>query len=141
MSETLVIIKPDAVARLLVGKIITRIEEKGLFIVDMKLVTITPRLAAELYDMHRHKQFFGDLCKFIASGPAVVMIVDTFEVDAIPAMRRLTGAEPADDPDRPGSIRGDFASDFRRNCIHSSDTDAAAPREIRLFFPEYAFDD
>jgi nucleoside-diphosphate kinase len=134
MDRTLVICKPDAVERGLVGAIISRLEQKGLRLVAAELRQIDQVIAASHYDEHREKPFFTELVEFITRSPAFFMVVegpgDTWRV-----VRGLMGAT---DPKAaaPGTIRGDFALEVTENLVHGSDGPEAAKREIALFFPE-----
>ncbi len=131
MERTFVMVKPDGVKRRLIGRIIERIELKGLRIVAMKMISISSELAERHYEEHRDKPFFGSLVKYITSGPVVAMVVEG--KNAISVVRQMVGkTNPAEAT--PGSIRGDFAMDIGRNIIHASDSDSSASREIALFF-------
>jgi len=131
IESTLLIVKPDGVARGLVGEVLRRVETKGLTIEQMDLRTIERATAEEHYGEHREKPFFGELVDFITSGPAVVAKI-TGE-DAITCWRRLMGpTNPVAAP--PGSIRGDLATVIDRNIVHGSDSPASAARELQLFF-------
>jgi nucleoside-diphosphate kinase len=131
-ERTLVLVKPDGVARGLVGEVIRRIEAKGLSLVAVELRTLTAEVAETHYAEHREKPFFGDLVSFITSGPLVAMVVEGPR--AIEAFRQLAGAT---DPVKAttGSIRGDFATEVQNNVVHGSDSPESAAREIALFFP------
>ena len=131
IESTLLIVKPDGVARGLVGEVLRRVETKGLTIEQMDLRTIERTTAEEHYGEHREKPFFGELVDFITSGPAVVAKI-TGE-DAITCWRTLMGpTNPVAAP--PGSIRGDLATVIDRNIVHGSDSPASAARELQLFF-------
>lgn len=130
-DRTLILIKPDAVARGLAGEIIHRIERKGLRLARMDLRRIDEELARQHYAEHADKPFYEELVGFITSGPLVAMIVDG--PDAVGQMRALMGAtKPAEAT--PGSIRGDFATEITHNLVHGSDSPETAEREIALFF-------
>ncbi len=133
MSEqsTLLIVKPDAVRRGLIGEILRRVEAKGLRIDDLRLITIDRALAEEHYGEHVGKPFFGELVEFITSGPVVVAKV-TGE-NAVAALRGLMGATNPIEA-TPGTIRGDFATLIGENAVHGSDSPESAERELRLFF-------
>jgi len=134
MERTLVIIKPDAVVRGLIGEIISRLERKGLKIVGMKMVWIDRELAERHYEEHRGKHFFEALIDYITRAPSVVMVVEG--EDAIAIVRRMAGATNPRDAE-PGSIRGDLgmnAGDAIYNVIHASDSPESAEREISLYF-------
>ena len=132
-NRTLVLCKPDAVERRLVGEIIGRLEGKGLTVRAMDLRTIDEDLAGRHYEEHREKPFFGDLVAFITRGPLVAMIVeggpDTWKV-----VRTLMGATNPREA-APGTIRGDLALETQENLVHGSDGPESAEREITLFFP------
>ncbi|MEP6758243.1 MAG: nucleoside-diphosphate kinase [Actinomycetota bacterium] len=131
IESTLLIVKPDGVARGLVGEVLRRIETKGLAIERMDLRVIERAIAEEHYGEHRDKPFFGELVDFITSGPVVVATISG--EDAITCWRTLMGpTDPVAAP--PGSIRGDFATLIGENIVHGSDSSASAARELRLFF-------
>jgi nucleoside-diphosphate kinase len=132
MSErTLILVKPDGVARGLVGEVISRIERKGLTLAELQLRTLDRATAEEHYAEHTDKPFFGELVDFITSGPLVAMAVEG--TDAIAAMRQIMGAtNPLEAV--PGSIRGDYATIIGENIVHGSDSPASAERELKLFF-------
>ncbi len=134
MDRTLVICKPDAVERGLVGEVVTRLERKGLKLEAAELRTIDTATAERHYEEHREKPFFGELVEFITRGPALVMVVvgpaGTWKV-----VRTLMGAtNPAEAA--PGTIRGDFGLEMTENLVHGSDGPESAEREISIFFPE-----
>jgi nucleoside-diphosphate kinase len=132
-TRTLVLCKPDAVERGLVGEIVARLERKQLRIARMELRTIDDDLAGRHYEEHRDKPFFGELVAFITRGPLVAMVVeggpDTWKV-----VRGLMGATNPRDA-APGTIRGDLALETGENLVHGSDGPDSAEREIQLFFP------
>jgi nucleoside-diphosphate kinase len=132
-NRTLVLCKPDAVERRLVGEIVGRLERKGLTIRAMDLRTIDDDLAGRHYDEHREKPFFGDLVSFITRGPLVAMVVeggpDTWNV-----VRTLMGTTNPREA-APGTIRGDLALETQENLVHGSDGPESGEREISLFFP------
>lgn len=132
-ERTLVLVKPDGVARGLVGEVISRIERRGLRLVALELRNLDEQLARTHYAEHQDKPFFGSLVDFITSGPLVAMIVEGTR--AIEAFRQIAGAT---DPLRAetGSIRGDFATEVQNNLVHGSDSPESAKREIELFFPQ-----
>ncbi len=131
IESTLLIVKPDGVARGLVGELLRRAENKGLAIERMDLRTIDRPTAEEHYGEHREKPFFAELVDFITSGPVVVAKL-TGE-DAITCWRTLMGpTNPVDAA--PGSIRGDFATVIGENIVHGSDSAESAARELKLFF-------
>ena len=131
MERTLVIIKPDGVQRGLVGPILTRFERRGLRFAAMKLMRITPELAARHYAIHKGKPFYDGLIEYITSGPVLVAVIEGH--DAINIARRTMGAtNPA--VAEPGTIRADFALEVGRNLVHGSDGSDTAAFEIPLFF-------
>ncbi|MGB4593133.1 MAG: nucleoside-diphosphate kinase [Coriobacteriia bacterium] len=131
MQKTYIMIKPDAVARGLVGRIVARIESVGLGIERMELSDVTPAQAAANYAEHEGKPFYAGLVEYITSGPVVKMVISGEE--AVPVMRKLMGAT---DPKEaaPGTIRGDFGLSLDANIIHGSDSPESAVREIAIFF-------
>jgi nucleoside-diphosphate kinase len=133
VDRTLVIAKPDAVERGLVGEIVGRLERKGLQLVAVELRTISAEVAGRHYAEHKGKPFYDDLVAFITRSPAVLMVVEgpseTYRV-----VRTLMGAtNPVEAA--PGTIRGDLAVELTENLVHGSDSPDAAAREIELFFP------
>jgi nucleoside-diphosphate kinase len=133
MDRTLVICKPDAVERGLVGEIVKRLEDKGLRIVAAELRTIDAELASRHYAEHRGKPFYDELVAFIGRSPSLVMIVEG-PVDVWRIVRSLMGAtNPAEAA--PGTIRGDLAVQLTENLVHGSDSAESAKREIEVFFP------
>ncbi|MHC1631268.1 MAG: nucleoside-diphosphate kinase [Methanotrichaceae archaeon] len=134
MERTFVMIKPDGVQRGLVGKIVQKIEEKGLKIVAMKMRILSLDVAKEHYAEHVDKPFFQDLVSFITSGPSVPMVVEG--TGAISEMRKMNGTTNPRNA-LPGTIRGDFGLDMGRNVIHSSDSLESAAREIALHFDDF----
>lgn len=130
-EETLVIVKPDAVKRGLVGEILSRLQRKSLRIAEMRLMHVDRDLAERLYGEHREKAFFSELVEFITSGDVVVARIAG--ENAIPVVRGLMGAT---DPVKaaPGTIRGDFGLVITQNLVHGSDSPESAKRELDLFF-------
>jgi len=133
MQRTLAIIKPDAVQRRLIGKIISRFEEKGLEIIGLKMTSISKDLAKMNYSVHEGKDYFEKLVKFMTSGPVVILVLRG--ENAIEVTRRLMGSTSGHEAD-PGTIRGDYAISGRFNLIHGSDSVESAEREISLFFDD-----
>ncbi|MGY5884150.1 nucleoside-diphosphate kinase [Modestobacter lacusdianchii] len=131
-ERSLVLVKPDGVARGLVGQVVARLEAKGLRLVAAELRTLTTEVAEEHYAEHRERPFFGSLVEFITSAPLLALVVEGPR--AIEAFRALAGAT---DPVKaaPGTIRGDFALEVQSNIVHGSDSPESAAREIALFFP------
>jgi nucleoside-diphosphate kinase len=133
VERTLAIIKPDAVAKGVVGRILTRIEEAGFRIVAMKMVHLTERQAAGFYVVHRERPFYRSLCAFMSQGPAVVLVLEG--EGAIQRWRDLMGAtDPAQAA--PGTLRREFAASIEANAVHGSDSAAAAAFEIPYFFSQ-----
>jgi len=131
MQRTLVLLKPDAVARRLVGRIVGRFEEKGLWLVAMKLATPSKATAEKHYAEHASKPFFGDLLGFITSSPIVAMVLEG--PDAIELVRTMVGKTKVTEA-APGTIRGDFALSTQQNLVHASDSPESAAREICIWF-------
>jgi nucleoside-diphosphate kinase len=130
-EETLVIVKPDAVRRGLIGEIIGRLERKGLRIAELRMLRIDRDLAERHYDEHRDKPFFPELVSFITSGDVVVARV--VGEQAVPVVRTLMGpTDPANAP--PGTIRGDYGTVITENLVHGSDSPESAKRELDLYF-------
>ncbi len=132
-ERTLILVKPDGVARGLVGEVLARLEAKGLRLVAAELRTLSRDTAEQHYAEHREKPFFGSLVDFITGGPLLALVVEGPR--AIEAFRALAGAT---DPVKaaPGTIRGDFALEVQNNIVHGSDSPESAAREIGLFFPD-----
>lgn len=133
MDRTLVIAKPDAVERGLVGEIVSRFERRGLRVVALEMRTIDQATAARHYEEHHGKPFYGDLMSFITRGPAVLMVVEGPE-DTWKVVRTMMGATNPREA-APGTIRGDLGIIFTENLIHGSDGPESAQREIGIFFP------
>ncbi|RIJ77120.1 nucleoside-diphosphate kinase [Nakamurella silvestris] len=134
MSErTLVLIKPDGVARGLVGEVLARIERKGLTLAALELRTAGVETANEHYAEHQGKPFFDGLVEFITGGPLVAAVVEGPR--AIAAFRQLAGGTDPVEKAVPGTIRGDFALEVQFNIVHGSDSTESAAREIGLWFP------
>jgi len=136
VDRTLVICKPDAVERGLVGEIVGRLERKGLRLVAAELRAIAVSTAQVHYEEHRDKPFFGDLVDFITRGPALLMVVEG-PADTWKVVRTLMGATNPRDA-APGTIRGDLGIELTENLVHGSDGPESAQREISLFFPSLA---
>ena len=130
-ERTLILLKPDAVERKLMGEIISRIEAKNLDIVEMKMMKIAQSTAEEHYGEHKDKPFFGELISFITKGPVVAMIVEGPK--AISVMRGMMGATNPFEA-ASGTIRGDLGLDLTANLIHGSDSAESASREVERFF-------
>ncbi|MFI6046555.1 nucleoside-diphosphate kinase [Nocardia sp. NPDC051321] len=134
-EQTLVLIKPDGVARGLVGEVLVRIERKGLKIAALELKHVSEDLAKGHYAEHAEKPFFGSLIEFITSGPVVAAILEGPR--AIAAFRQIAGGTDPVEKAVPGSVRGDFALETQENLVHGSDSPESAKREIALWFPEF----
>jgi nucleoside-diphosphate kinase len=132
-ERTLVLVKPDGVARKLTGEVLARIERKGLDLVALELRTVDRELAAQHYAEHDGKPFFGDLLEFITSGPVLAAVVEGPR--AIAAFRQLAGGTDPVEKASPGSIRGDYGLETQSNLVHGSDSPESAAREIKLWFP------
>ena len=136
MNRTLVLCKPDAVERRLVGEILRRFEQKGLAIVAMRMLTIDADLAGRHYAEHEGKPFYAGLVEFIGRSPAVAFVLEGPD-DTWAMVRKMMGTtNPAEA--EPGTIRGDLGTLFTENLVHGSDSAESAAREIGLFFPELA---
>lgn len=133
MERTLILLKPDAVQRGLVGTILSRFEAKGLQLAAMKLMKISPELASRHYEAHRDKKFYAGLVRFMTSSPVVAIALEG--IDAVKICRNLMGATFGADA-APGTIRGDLGVSRSYNLVHGSDSPEAAARELKLFFPE-----
>lgn len=133
MERTLIIIKPDAVQRGLIGEIVTRFERRGLRIAAMKLIHIDESLARRHYAIHEGKPFYEPLIRYITSSPVVVMALEG--KNAIEIARRTMGATNPAEAD-PGTIRADFGLEIGRNLVHGSDGPETAAFEVPLFFTQ-----
>lgn len=137
IERTLILVKPDGVARSLVGEVVSRVENKGYKIVGLKIMTPTREILAKHYAEHEGKPFYEPLLEFMLSGPIVAMIAEGNRV--IEGFRKLAGTT---DPTtaEPGTIRGDLARDqgtkVVQNIVHGSDSPESAAREMAIFFPE-----
>jgi nucleoside-diphosphate kinase len=133
MERTLAIIKPDAVKKRIVGRIIQRIEDEGFKIVEMKLLRLTKKQAEDFYVVHKNKPFYNSLTDFMSSGEIVVMVLE--RENAISHWREVMGAtDPA--LAKPGTIRHSFGFSIERNAVHGSDSPETADWEINFFFPK-----
>lgn len=133
MERTFVAIKPDGVKRGLIGRIIQRFEDKSYKIVAIKMMNVTPEIAAKHYEEHFGKPFYPELIDFITSGPIVTMVVEG--KNAIKGVRHIVGSTKPDEADV-GSIRADFSSYSTANLVHASDCPASAERELHLYFKD-----
>ena len=133
MERTLVLVKPDGVQRGLIGSIISRLEQRGLKLVGLKLIQVDDALARKHYGEHVDRPFFDGLVDFITSAPVVAMVWESN--DAVEAVRNTMGqTNPTTSP--PGTIRGDLGLDIGRNLVHGSDSLESAQREVSLFFDD-----
>jgi nucleoside-diphosphate kinase len=133
-QRTLSIIKPDATARNVIGKILTRFEDAGLKIVAARMMTMTDAQAKEFYAVHKERPFFGELVDYMVSGPVLVTCLEG--PDAVALNRKLMGATDPKKADA-GTIRADFATSINANAVHGSDSPENAATEIALFFPDF----
>jgi nucleoside-diphosphate kinase len=131
MERTLIILKPDAIQRKLIGKIISRLEDKGFKIVGLKMIKIDEDLAKKHYEAHINKPFFPSLLNFITSTPVIVMVLEG--VDVVNQVRKLVGSTDCKKAEV-GTIRFDFGLSIQNNLIHASETIQDANREISIFF-------
>ena len=131
MEKTLSIIKPDAVKKGVIGKIIDRFESNGLRIAAMKKMQLSSEVAGEFYEVHKERPFFGELVEFMTSGPVVVMVLEG--ENAVAKNRELMGATNPKEA-KAGTIRADFAESIDANAVHGSDSLENADREIKFFF-------
>jgi nucleoside-diphosphate kinase len=133
VERTLSIIKPGAVARNLIGKIITRFEEEGLRIIAVRMIHLTKAQAESFYAVHRERPFFAELVTYMMESPILTLVLEG--ENAIARNRELMGAT---DPSKamPGTIRGDFAVSITRNTVHGSDSSETAATEIAFFFSQ-----
>jgi nucleoside-diphosphate kinase len=133
IERTFSIIKPDAVAKNVIGEIVSRFEKNGLRIVGMKMLHLTKEQAQQFYAVHKERPFYNDLVEFMTSGPVVVQVLEG--ENAISKNRELMGAtNPAEAA--PGTIRADFAKTVDENAVHGSDAPETAAQEIEFFFSE-----
>lgn len=131
MQRTLVLLKPDCVQRRLMGEVLSRFERKGLNVIGMKMLQVTPELAKQHYAEHVSKPFYPALESFITASPIVALAVEGLE--AIQVVRDMLGATNGLKA-APGTIRGDYSSSRQMNLVHASDGEAAAKRELELYF-------
>jgi nucleoside-diphosphate kinase len=135
LERTLSIVKPDGVARNLVGDVYQRFEKAGLRIIGARMLQLTQRQAERFYSVHRERPFFRDLCAYMTSGPVMVQVLEG--ESAVTRHREIMGAT---DPKKaaPGTIRADLATSIEENVVHGSDSTENAAREISYFFSETA---
>ena len=133
IQRTLSIIKPDAVAKNLIGEILSRFEKNNLKIIAVKLITLSASDAGGFYAEHEGKPFYNDLIEFMTSGPVFIQVLEG--EDAISKNRELMGNTDPSKAD-PGTIRADFAQTIDANAVHGSDSEISAEREIAFFFSD-----
>ena len=133
VERTLSIIKPDAVAKNVIGEIVSRFEKNGLQVVASKMLHLSKEQAEGFYAVHKERPFYNDLVSFMISGPVVVQVLEG--ESAISKNRELMGATNPADAD-PGTIRADFATTVDENAVHGSDAPETAAEEIKFFFGE-----
>ncbi len=133
LEHELIIIKPDAVQRGLIGNIIARVERKGLKLIGLKLLILDRNTAESLYAIHHGKPFYEELLAYITSGPIVVFVVEGLE--AVKAVRMLVGSTNPSEAAL-GTIRGDYALSIQKNVVHASDSPENAEKETAIFFVE-----
>ena len=138
MQRTLVLLKPDCVQRRLIGDVLSRFESKGLHIVAMKLLQVTPELSKQHYAEHVEKPFYSSLEEFITSAPVVAIALEGLEV--IRVVRDMLGATNGLQA-APGTLRGDYSSSRQMNLVHASDSEESAQRELDLYFSADEFCD
>lgn len=138
MQRTLVLLKPDCVQRRLIGDVLSRFEAKGLHIVAMKLLQVTPELSKQHYAEHVEKPFYPSLESFITSAPVVAIALEGLEV--IQVVRDMLGATNGLKA-APGTLRGDYSSSRQMNLVHASDSEESAKRELDLYFTAAEFCD
>ena len=130
-DQTLMIVKPDAVAKNATGQIIARVEGHGFIVRQLRMVHLTQEQAQTFYAVHKERPFYGELVEFMTSGPAVPMVLE--REDAVPTLREFIG--PTNSNEAPaGTIRGDFGTDVQYNAVHASDSPENAAIEIAFFF-------
>ena len=133
IERTFSIIKPDAVAKNIIGEIVSRFEKNGLRVIASKMVHLTKEQAGDFYAVHRERPFYNDLVEYMTSGPVVVQVLEG--EDAIGRNREIMGAtNPAEAA--PGTIRADFANSIEENAVHGSDAPETAKQEIEFFFSD-----
>ena len=133
MERTLILLKPDAVHRGLIGRILGRFEDKGLMLIGLKQRQFPLGLIQEHYAVHRERPFYDNLVQFMTSAPVVAIALEG--KNAIEVARRVIGATDSSKAD-PGTIRGDFGMSFSNNLVHGSDSPESAAKELALFFPD-----
>jgi len=130
-EKTLMIVKPDAVGKNVVGQIIDRVERHGFIVRQLRMLSLSREMAESFYDIHKERPFFGELVDFMISGPVVPMVLE--REDAVPCLREFIGPTNSEEASA-GTIRGDFGTDVQCNAVHASDSIENARREIDFFF-------
>jgi nucleoside-diphosphate kinase len=138
MQRSLILLKPDCVQRRLIGEVLSRFESKGLQIVALKMLQVTPELSRQHYAEHVEKPFYQSLEDFITSAPVVAIALEGLE--AITVVRDMLGATNGLKA-APGTLRGDFSSSRQMNLVHASDSPESAARELKLYFQDSEFCD
>ena len=133
MERSLILLKPDCVQRRLMGEIISRFEKKGLNIIAMKMLQVTPELAQQHYAEHVEKPFYSGLEAFITGAPVLAMVIEGIE--AIRVVRETLGTTNGRNA-APGTVRGDYSSSRQMNLVHASDSEESASREFNLYFDD-----
>ena len=134
METTLIILKPDSVQRRLVGRILSRFEDKGLFVIGLKMTHLKRETAEEHYGVHRGTPFYDGLIRYITSSPVILVAIQG--IRAVEVCRRLLGKTFGYEAE-PGTIRGDYGNSKSMNLVHASDSPESARRELGLFFQSY----
>ena len=132
-EKTLMIVKPDAVGKNVIGQIIDRVEGHGFIVRQLRMLSLSREMAESFYDIHKERPFFGELVDFMISGPVVPMVLE--REDAVPCLREFIGPTDSEEASA-GTIRGDFGTDVQCNAVHASDSIENAEHEIDFFFAD-----
>ena len=132
-EKTLMIVKPDAVGKNVIGQIIDRVEGHGFIVRQLRMLSLSREMAESFYDIHKERPFFGELVVFMISGPVVPMVLE--REDAVPCLREFIGPTNSEEASA-GTIRGDFGTDVQCNAVHASDSIENAGHEIDFFFAD-----
>ena len=132
-EKTLMIVKPDAVGKNVIGQIIARVEGHGFIVRQLRMLSLSREMAESFYDIHKERPFFGELVDFMISGPVVPMVLE--REDAVPCLREFIGPTNSEEASA-GTIRGDFGTDVQCNAVHASDSIENAEHEIDFFFED-----
>jgi len=130
-EKTLMIVKPDAVGKNVIGQVVDRVEGHGFIVRQLRMLSLSREKAESFYDIHKERPFFGELVDFMISGPVVPMVLE--REDAVPCLREFIGPTNSEEASA-GTIRGDFGTDVQCNAVHASDSIENARREIDFFF-------